>query len=54
MEITQEFNLNNGLPEMDVNLIKMQEHRGCKQIGGVMGTDHNACSEAGRWGVSWK
>ena len=52
MEITQEFNLNNGLAEMDVYLSKMQEHRGYKQIVGVMGTDHNAYSEACRWGVS--
>lgn len=33
MEITQEFNLHNILAEMDVNLSKMQEHRGYKQIG---------------------
>lgn len=52
MEITQESNPNNGLAEMDVNLSKMQEHRGYKQMSGVMGTLHNAYSEAGGWGVS--
>jgi len=52
MEITQEFNLYNVLAEMEVNLNKMMEHRGYKQMSGVMGNDHDAYSEAGRWGVS--